>query len=572
MADKKSVIDIKIETANSAKSIGEMNKALKDLKGSLDNVASGSAEWKKLSKAINETEGRIGDINDSFNTLRGSGIERVNSSLGLFKEGLGSLDFGKIGIALKGLGSAFKAVLPFALIEGLKMLYENWDKVVEFAAKIIPALGNVSAETKRLQKQTDELAESNKNLNSIYETHIILLEAMGNKEKEISDFKKEILANDTKQLELQLQLNRAKEEDAARTSTMYEEALKLFHFDQMANENRQERLKEFSDKSSEIEGQLSKKRAEASALRIKDIDAEIKKTKEHSDAVIKRMIDEAKTNNEKHEEWKKLQKEKEEKQIAWGKSVTDGLQSEYDKRRAIIEWEREEKAKEDKLNAEIKEKERQQWEKESADRREFNRKNNDDDRELRLAEMNEGFKQAEVMANALGNLSTTVFQIKMANVKKGSAEEEKAARKNFKIQKGVQLALAGIDGAKAITASLAAAPLFVGVSPNPAGIAGLAAAITTTGAAIATIAARQFDASAWTAPPVDTSGSSGGGIGGSNTSAPNTQAPTTGSQPFTRLDESGRNQSLPTVKAYVVESEMTDKQKRVGRLESQASF
>ena len=571
MADKKVVVDLLVNSANSANSIKEMNKALKDLKDAQASVQHGSADWKKLSNAINETEGKIGDLNDSFNTLRGSGVERLNTSIGLFKEGLFSFDFGKIGIALKGLGAAFKAVLPFAIIEGFKFLYENWDKVVEFAGKIIPALSNVSAETKRLQKQTDELTQSNKELNSIYETHIILLEAMGNKEKEISDLKKDILANDTKQLELQLQLNRAKEEDAAKTSTMYEEALKLFHFDQMANESRQERLKEFSDKSSEIEGQLSKKRAEASALRIKDIDAEIKKTKEHSDAVIKRMIDEAKTNQEKHDEWKKLQKEKQDTQIAWGKSVTDGLQNEFDRRRSIIEWEREEKAKEDKLNAEIKEKERLQWEKESADRREFNRKNNEDDRELRLAEMNEAFKQTETMAMAIGNLSNTVFQIKMANVKKGSAEEEKAARKNFKIQKGIQLALAGIDGAKAITASLAAAPLFVGVAPNPAGIAGLAAAISTTGLAIATIASRQFDASSWNAPNVDTSGSVGGIGGGSTGNAPSTtNAPST--QPFTKLDESGRNQSMPMVKAYVVETEMTDSQKRVGRLESQASF
>lgn len=284
--DNKVVIDVLVNNANGANSIKEMNKALKELKDAQSSVVHGSAEWKKLSTAINEVEGKVGDLNDSFNTLRGSGVERVQSSIGLFKEGLMSFDFGKIGIALKGLGAAFKAVLPFAIIEGFKWLYENWDKVVEFAAKIIPALSKVSAETKTLQKQTDDLTESNRKLNSVYEAHIILLEAMGNKEKEVSDLKKEILGNDIKQLELQLKLNRAKEEDAAKTSTMYEEALKLFHFDQMANENRQERLKEFTKNAENIEGELSKKRAEASALRIKDIDSEIKKTKEHSAEVI----------------------------------------------------------------------------------------------------------------------------------------------------------------------------------------------------------------------------------------------------------------------------------------------
>ena len=352
MAETKStVIDLKINTANSAKSIGEMNKALKDLKSELNSVAAGSAEWKKLSNAINETEGKIGDINDSFKTLAGSGVDRVNSSIGLFKEGLFSFDFGKMGIALKGLGAAFKAVLPFALIEGVKLLYENWDKIMGMLSKIIPALDSVSKKTHDLEEENEQLLETNKKLNSVYETRIILLEAMGKKDEEINQLKGKILANDIKQLEIQARLSRAKEEDAAATSTMYEQGLRLFHFEKMADEEKQERLKKISDETSKIEGELSKKRAESAATRIKDIDLQIKKTKEHSDAVIKGMINDANLEKTRNEESKKAHEDRLKREQDWGKAVTDGLQNEFERRKSIIEWERQEKQKEDEEKA-----------------------------------------------------------------------------------------------------------------------------------------------------------------------------------------------------------------------------
>ena len=91
-------------------------------------------------------------------------------------------------------------------------------------------------------------------------------------------------------------------------------------------------------------------------------------------------------------------------------------------------------------------------------------------------------------ADAVQQLGDLVFANKMSKLEKGSKEEEALARKQFKFNKALQLGGAIIDAGKAITASLAAAPIALVGVPNPAGIASLAFAATASATNIAKIA------------------------------------------------------------------------------------
>lgn len=124
-------INTAINTAGSSESLRGLNKELKNLIALQGQVAAGSKQYKALQDAINKTEGKVGDLTDSFRTLRGSGVERLNSSIGLFREGLLNADTGKLTVGLEGIGSAMKAIPIFLLIEGARLLFENWDKVTE---------------------------------------------------------------------------------------------------------------------------------------------------------------------------------------------------------------------------------------------------------------------------------------------------------------------------------------------------------------------------------------------------------------------------------------------------------
>jgi hypothetical protein len=106
---------------------------------------------------------------------------------------------------------------------------------------------------------------------------------------------------------------------------------------------------------------------------------------------------------------------------------------------------------------------------------------------------------------ALGDIA---FANKMKNVVKGGKAEEDLAKKQFKFNKSMQLACAVVDAGKAVTASLAAAPLAIGVVPNPVGIANLVATAAMSAANIAKIAATQFTSTSAPVSPSTPTGAS----------------------------------------------------------------
>ena len=181
-----------------------------------------------------------------------------------------------------------------------------------------------------------------------------------------------------------------------------------------------------------------------------------------------------------------------------------------------------------------------------------------------IAEINKKYRQQELQtslelasqgANALQSLGDAVFSHKMKNLKKGSKEEEAMARKQFKFNKALQLSMAFIDGAKAITSSLAQSPLAIGPIPNPAGIASLAFATITSAAQIATIAAQQF--------------SGGGGGGFSGAGMPNISGGVPQIAPVTNTSTLVPQEDQ---KVFVTETDISDTQNKVSVIEAQSTF
>jgi len=175
----------------------------------------------------------------------------------------------------------------------------------------------------------------------------------------------------------------------------------------------------------------------------------------------------------------------------------------------------------------------------------------EEERQARLKATDDGLNWAKKGADALQQLGDLVFANKMSKLKKGSKEEEKLAKKQFKFNKAMQLSGAIIDAGKAIIASLASAPLAIGVVPNPAGIASLALTGLTSAMNIAKIASTKFE-SGGSGAPTDTPSLSGGGGGAA--SAPS----------FNVVGDSGMNQlaqlQMQPTQAYVVSGDITTAQ------------
>ena len=157
---------------------------------------------------------------------------------------------------------------------------------------------------------------------------------------------------------------------------------------------------------------------------------------------------------------------------------------------------------------------------------------------------------AEQGIESIQNLSDLVFEIKSQNGKRSEVEELKSAKKQFKINKALQLVGATIDGAKAVTASLAQAPIAIGAIPNPAGIASLAFAISSTAATIAKISSTQFSGGGSVSAP-SSAGISGGSNGGSSQGGgQNTNSNTS------QVSSVGLTNNQTGVKVTVVDSEI----------------
>jgi len=198
----------------------------------------------------------------------------------------------------------------------------------------------------------------------------------------------------------------------------------------------------------------------------------------------------------------------------------------------------------------------------------------DEDKKLRDAKIKsaqDDLQIAESGVKSIQAIGDIAFAAKMKNVKKGSKEEEELAKKQFKFNKSMQLAGAIVDAGKAITASLASAPLAVGVVPNPIGIANLVATAAVSAANIAKIASTQF-----------TSTNASGGTNAPSINAASSTS-TTGANPSFNLFGQGNNMNNVTapndqqttnitVKAVVSETELTNTQNKVAKINKNATL
>ena len=177
-----------------------------------------------------------------------------------------------------------------------------------------------------------------------------------------------------------------------------------------------------------------------------------------------------------------------------------------------------------------------------------------------MAAIKDGLDTATAALNGINSLTSIGMEEKLKNVKKGSKEEEKILRQQFKQNKAMQLAMAAINGAQSILAITATAVDPTGISTAIR----IGATVAATAASIATIAGTQFGggASAPTAP--DVSG------GGASTTA---VAPSAGPQLFgqantgSQVNAGGGTPNNITVTAIVSETEITASQNNISNIQ-----
>lgn len=519
MAEKKINIDIILNTANAAKSVGEIRKSLKEIESTKLNLDEGGKSFDLLSNKAAELKDKIDDLNDATNSLKGSGVEKLNTGFGLLADSFNNADFGKAKLGFKVLGQALDAIPIFLVLEGLKYLYENFDKVAEILTKVFPALSSTSDETRRLESENKKLIESNKLLIVQLDNEIKILEAQGASEAVLLQKKKEKIALQIKELESDNALQKSKINDIILNDDLLEGALKLEAsilrktgqdkqaeiIEQSIFAIKLQRGEEYVKKIKENEIAIANLKTDAIVEEIKVNNNAVKSNKEKLD---KKLADE----KQYWEDWFKIQKEEGEKvaaQLALERKQQEQAEDQAQKDAIAAS----QKANQDRIDAKLGALQKQLDIEKYFASGGYNTKREQIEAEKALlkAQFDEGLISATDYNNkvraldkqtadakkalfdasfgAAKGLEEAIFSIKLGNAKKGSAQELEIKKKQFQVEKAFSIGKATMDGYRAIQTVLASYPAPFNI---PIAIAtGIA-----TAANIAKIASAKFEGGA----------------------------------------------------------------------------
>lgn len=555
MSDSKETIAFSVKIEGVDREI----KSLKDLKQAKKDATDAFIRGDKdAAKALAELADKTGDLKDATKSLEGEGVEKLNSSFGLLREGFASFDGEKIKTAFSGIGAAMKAIPLLLIVEGIRYLIENFDELSKgsgIVAKAFRFVGDIITSVKDvIYEFTDAIGLTNSSIDKLGDSMV--------KNAELA---KEALANQTAEYDRQIaiakasgksavDLEKAKQQAIIDTNkSLVEQTIAYVRNGGVLTEEQNKLLTEQlnSIKNAKTQQQVITLEAEKTERENykkhieekKKADAEYSRAKFEREQQVKADIDA----NIKREE-DRLKKEAEDQQKA------------YEEQKLLDILIQEEK---DKRNAEARAKKRKQDEEDLAAAK-----------KLKQDEQNFSFDVTVKSLQAAQGLADAFYSYKLSNVKKGSAEELKIEKQKFETNKKLQLAQATIQGIQAVLAAYSsgsAIPVIGAVAgPAYAALAGVVSALN-----IAKIASQKFEGGGSTAPAT--------GVGGSPNLPSVPEAPTIAppSNNSTLINSDGSNGGQSNriaqtqtinVNATIGVNEIADKQNRVQVLEKQSTF
>lgn len=618
MAENKDVV-FNTEVKGVEQSIGSLKDLKNAIKAAKDEqlkaaqaFGEGSKEFQAASKQVAELKDKMDDLNDSSQSLKGSGVEGLTSSFGLLGDGIKNFDFDKIKTGFKGIGSAMSAVPIFLLITGITLLVEKFgiiEKVIDLVVDAFYALTDAIGITHHAAEEQSKatilgLQDQQKAVEERYNAEIKLAKATGkdvsgieieklraveastfnqltalkvlaekkhglneDEKKEYSDLQSQLLIIQTDKHVKEIEAEKAKNEQLKKSGIDFLNATSTAENDlrRQGLTDRQREIEDVQLKTQQKIEELNKLGSanvanEAAYKKLKDAEIALNEFNANEIAKInKKYYDIDQANHQKLIDEKKKQRADEALALeqfqfdseARKKAFTENAKAENDlANQESLRIKTDEISEQDLQRILKARKDKEQRDKDDAEEQAAR-----DNRYLRT-------KQALTAAQQL----TDIYFIYQLNKNKGNAAAELEIRKKqFNVNKAFGIVNATIDGVSAVQKALN--------NPYPlniflAAISGIAAA-----ANIAKIASTKFDGG----------GASGGGGGGA-ASAPNIpSAPTISTQQNnlnntgTQFDNQGNkidpnNPQTVNVNATIGVDEVTSTQTRVQTIETRARF
>lgn len=538
-------LDIVIENAQAAESVGEIRKQLKELKNAMLQVGEDSAEFDKLAMAAGELKEKMNEANEAvaafnpdaleavgdFAGKAASGVSLVTGAMSLFGEQSEETEKALLKVqsamafaqgiqGIKGLGRAFTNLFNIILANPVAAFAIAIAALGTALYKVYQAQQDANSELAKATREYERQKEATAALSREYDRQVALLEAQGASTEEVIAVKRKLIEAQIAEAQAALKVNELKVQEVQNTDSLWESYLRLadvVNGTEMADKaialNKKERAAEAKQQIVEQQEALKDLQNQLKILDIEEKQAaeESKNTNANANA------DKAQKRTEdrmSHAEYVRLKHEKEEEAH-------------------IAELKREKEAAEERERRRIEDLQNHRAYLEAKRKKEY------DTYVARQKELKKEREEREALNKATIDATSQLF---------GSLAQ--LSKKNAKLQKAFAIGEATVNTYKGVTVALAS-------SPPPANFILAAANLAAGLAAIRNIIGTSEDGGG--------SGggmsSSGGGIGSLEVSTqPNIN---TSAQPSTLLNEQGQiidqqSQTQPQMWVSVAEINSTN--------------
>jgi len=607
----KGLTDLENETKVAANSVQGLQNELDELNNKAKGLDVSSQEFKKLSGEIKKVDGDLKNANDSLSGL--SSADKAGE-LGKLAGGLGAVATAGalIGVGNESAEEMFKIMgTGIAITAGIQGAIEGFSAATKLATgvqaafnammlanpigllliaitAVIAAIGLLIYAFSSSTSETEKASEANKKLNQTYKDQIETLKALADAEKTKGD----ILNTQGNLAIANAKLRGASEKEIGKITAKFANEKREFDIAQLIREKALLRASAREYQNTLYQAQLDRKIAlDNGDIEVSEYNAQVRKAKldlanyktrvvaedkllaiqittaKALDEVADKGLDKVKTTSKaatvaKITDWQSLEDELDENEEAEEDRLSNSLILEQENLDAT------KLAKDLALEQEI-----ERFADETLARIEADRLQGENEilwtekaRVANLKATEDKLDIAKSYSNSANDLASAVFAISDGFGKQDEKSKEKRAKKQFQVNKVLQLGASVVDTAKAITSSLVVAPLA-----SPQGIPSLIATAAMGAASIAKIASAQYKSSGSGSTNIPNIGS--GDISNIETSAPtNTFIGTGGDTGGNANNEAGSNQSPIIIQNNILESDITNAQDNVASIEQYAQF
>ena len=552
MADEEIIIDVKFETGEAAKSLKELKQEYKDQQKELSGLEAGSKKYVEQLQKLGAIKDQIGDLNaeikafnpegkiQAFGNVVGglaSGFQAAQGAAALFGDESENVQKALLKVqavmafsegikGIVGLQDGFTVLWNIIKANPAAAVFTALSAIATAAVLIYDSIDRTSESTKALTKELEQQEEVTRSLTSQMNREIELLTAQGTSQTEIINLKEKLIKQQLLELETAIKLHQSKVQEVLDNNSVYESMLSVqealyrkLGFEQAADAMAKQIQVSKMERAQEDIDAITKQKEE-----LLDLQNKIKVYEAEKVQIAKNRNEQIKASDDEHEV-KYIEK------LSSGELKNLRVQNEIDTTNAIIAVD--DSYYSGKLDKEMKHQAAMQTLRENA------------------------ALEAQQLIAATQALTDLAFSHQLKQAQGNAKKEREIRKKQFQVNKAFGIANSVIDGVQAVQKALN--------NPYPLNIILAVASGIMATANTVKIASTKFEDGGG-------AGDAGGGGGAVNLGAGAGGVPINApSNASTQLNQDGTvNSGIKDQKVYVVESEITDKQKSVVKIEQNA--